>query len=186
MKLCSYSDITNFNDSISGDFSDVINPMIEMVTQQIFKFCNRDFSKVTDFSESYHSNSFYYFYPKYAPITEIKSIKLNDHLLSSDDYDFDNYCVFLNDRYVVNRRIKMELIYTAGYEMDTTDTSLIICTDDLKMACVLQVSHLFNRRQNIGSTSISVGNTGSIGYQKEYGLLDEVKSLLKPYRRYAI
>jgi hypothetical protein len=74
------------------------------------------------------------------------------------------------------RTIKVS--YRGGW---TATAGIIDAPDDLKHAALLQVSHLFQRRDQLGGLSQSFGE-GQTSYEGAYKLLPEVRSILMSHR----
>lgn len=108
------------------------------------------------------------------------------------DRDNDTLLVYIGTRY---RPRAFKIDYTAGYEVDATDTLSTNVPDLLKMACFIQMQFLNVklRDSNIGmggERTAVVGSSGkSVGVFSQFlvtsGLTPEVASMLRDYKRVA-
>lgn len=84
----------------------------------------------------------------------------------------------------------LKLTYTAGYLVDTeTDSLTEAAPADLKLACITQVIHLFNRLQsdNIGvDNERGAGTVASAKFLTRGGLTPEAAAMVAHYRQPAL
>jgi hypothetical protein len=83
----------------------------------------------------------------------------------------------------------LRVSYTAGYEPDAEGTLSEHLPADLKLACCVQVVHLFNRTQpdNIGvDTSRGDGKNQSAKWNTRMGLSAEVLGMIRHYKALAL
>jgi len=74
----------------------------------------------------------------------------------------------------------IEVAYVGGMAADTA--ALQAAYPDLERACIMQVSHMWNRRLSMGKTSTTLGN-GDTQWAGDYDLLPGVVAMLIKYRR---
>ncbi len=129
------------------------------------------------------------FYLKAYPVASVTSVKNEpDHefatatSLDSDDYDFSasddaGQLTIRGVRMLTGPRA-LQIVYSGGM---STDTSTFV-TDfpDLAMAADMQTFYVFQRRDEMGLASTSIG--GSSSSYEPFGLLKHVRSILDEYR----
>ena len=86
---------------------------------------------------------------------------------------------------------RLRITYTGGYWWDATENNTgvkpapaIALPDDLKLAWVLQCSHLWQSKDRLGA-GVSK-EPGKFSALKEYDLIPEVSALLRDYVRFAM
>ena len=72
----------------------------------------------------------------------------------------------------------VKITTTGGYTADSE--GVLNVPDDIKSACIQQVSYLFKRRDDLGLSGASTPD-GNLSYAKAIQLLPNVKDLLEPH-----
>lgn len=200
-KLISSSELKTYLD-FSGTGSDsLLDELIEHASSQIEVYCDRLFSAETGRVE-YPIGGFNALHLKLYPITTITSIYEDAQrafgsgtLVAAAEYyssgDAGNKGLVIRkanwrrelypdttSRWI-NGRDVLKVTYDAGY---TVASGVTAVPDDLKKACIRQVSYLYDRHRGLGTTSAS-GGDGSASFIGGYDLLAEVTAVLQKYRR---
>ena len=209
IKLVSVADVRTYLNFTSTNQDTLLGELIEQVSEDIQNYCDRTFTRGTDTLE-YPIGGGKYLSLKRFPIVSIAHIRYNidsDFSDSADDISSDDYkysASLKDEGLVFLKRSKLrvqlsnktydsgyvwpddpdslEVKYTGGY----TDTAGVLdVPDDLKKACVIQVSYLFDRRKSLGVRNVS-GQEGSLNYEGTYEFLPNVSGVLDKYKRYTI
>lgn len=91
------------------------------------------------------------------------------------------------DYYLAQGLGALRVTYTGGMAPDGTDPTgnFISLFPDVSHAMDLQVWHAWSRSLTPGSSAAGVGG-GSVSYTGQLDLLDAVKSILRPHRRFSL
>ena len=209
IKLVSVANVRTYLNFSSTNQDTLIGELIEQVSEDIQNYCDRLFTAATDELE-YPVGGGQYLSLKRFPITTITHIRYNidsDFSDSADDISSDDYkyAASLKDQGLVfykRSKLKVQLsniTYASGYVWpDDPDRLQVKYTggygntagvlnvpDDLKKACVIQVSYLFDRRKSLGTSNVS-GQEGSLNYENVYNFLPNVLGMIDKYKRYAL
>lgn len=187
------------------EYDTKIAELISVVSGQIERACRRSFSADT-FSEIFHvqagaerhydflsdtNTSGIFFSPSGTPIVLTKAPLLDpltvkvyydlthrfadDTLLFDDQYVVlaEKNCIYIN-RPLVKSRDSLKVTYDGGYAEVPAD---------VRLACVMQVQHLFKRSlpENV-STASDKDSKGKEEYTTKFGLLPEVANMIAEYR----
>tara|TARA_Y100001973_G_C5147858_1_gene306407 strand:- start:290 stop:928 length:639 start_codon:yes stop_codon:yes gene_type:complete len=209
IKLVSVANVRTYLNFSSTNQDTLIGELIEQVSEDIQNYCDRLFTAATDELE-YPVGGGQYLSLKRFPITTITHIRYNidsDFSDSADDISSDDYkyAASLKDQGLVfykRSKLKVQLsniTYASGYVWPDDPDSLQVkytggygntagvlnVPDDLKKACVIQVSYLFDRRKSLGTSNVS-GQEGSLNYENVYNFLPNVLGMIDKYKRYAL
>jgi hypothetical protein len=151
--------------------------------------CNRTFGRREDCTEEFGGNESE-LRPSRYPIEEVSLFELKISEVTgwveqaSVDYVLRRGCVVSLGGALGTERSQLRLTYTGGYVLpgDTADTGQTELPDDLEQACVEQVVYWFQRKDQLGLTSVS-GEGGSIQNFSSLDLLPHVRAVLKRYER---
>ncbi|QSY98650.1 hypothetical protein J2J97_31770 (plasmid) [Rhizobium bangladeshense] len=190
----------------NSEFDAKLSELIAVVSQQIETACRRKFEAGT-YSEIFHVQAGYerrydflsdtntsgvFLAPSGSPITLTQAPLLENgtvkvyydltHRFTDDTELFadqfvvlrEKNCIYIN-RPLAKSRDSLKVVYDGGFAEIPTD---------IKVACVMQVQHLFKRSQpeNV-STSSDKDSKGKEEYTTKAGLLPEVANLIAPYRQ---
>jgi hypothetical protein len=153
------------------------------------KECNRRFERMVDCKEEFGGNE-RELRPSRCPVESVTSLELKTTetegwvLQSVADYLIRRGCVISLSGALGSERSQVRLTYTGGYvppgtEVGEGQTAL---PAELEQACVEQVVYWFQRKDQLGLTSIT-GEGGSIQNFSSLDLLPHVKAVLKRYER---
>ncbi|CAB4151586.1 gp6 domain containing protein [uncultured Caudovirales phage] len=165
-------------------FDDVLNRMVAAATGRIEQITGRRFASTTHANELYDGSDDYGFAKsttilKNAPVTSIGGIAYKTGLNSAPIWTTmsqDTYNVALVDGIVYTTmptgRQNIRMVYTAGYEINWSDTYGTTHTlpYDVTDVCERLVVKMFKKRDSEGRSQESFGES-SITWEK--GLIDE-------------
>lgn len=198
IKLVSLADLKTFMNIPSGESewnALLDDQIIPQTSARIERFLNRKLlNSESDVSEFFDSDGLRKILPlRRYPIDEGETITI----LESPDRGFAAGDAIPTTDYVVwpDRGLieladgrtfaRGERILKATYQGGYTATSLVLqnLPDDLVLAAMMQMSHIWQRRTSWGTTTQSVAGGQVLTFQAALGLLPEVKSALKTHRR---
>lgn len=176
------------DDALLTDCLSAATEMMERYCQRLLEHAAADITQVVDGGvERIHLRGW--------PVSTL-SVKV------ADDYDFaaataetPNGSYRLTSRGVLVRLPdgavwpdgveNIQVVYRCGYYGGAGDPPAGVesAPDHIRRACVLQASHIYDRRLQPGATSVSFGGPGSVTLQSDLVLLDGVKDLLSGERR---
>lgn len=178
-----YMDITGSTD----DVDDELTALINRVSKSMETYCDRQFyiQEHTEYHRGDGSNTLVtYQYP----ITSISGIWLStartwdsDTLIASTEYyNTNTWVVRYNNEFTEETYDNIRIIYSAGLF-----SSVATVPDDLKLACIKEVSRAYRTRSDKGYSSKSSDSAGGVDtisfITAEF--TDETKSILGRYRR---
>jgi len=183
---------------IPSDQDDFLTTIITAVSLRASKFCHRWLEKKTIEAE-YHDGGSQTLWSRAWPVVEVTAVKEAtdfafddaDELTDADDY----VCVKDEGRFVrvgclwLPGRDTVSIDYTGGYTDPATDPDEIeegeeFPPADLQYAIIEQCRYLWQRRNELGLTSVSAGQ-GSVTQISMTPWLPSVEAALKPYVRRA-
>jgi hypothetical protein len=189
LDLCNIVEVKDHVDGLSGvdTYDSMIERLINAVSEQIEKYCDREFlDSESDVTEYYDGDgSISRIVIRRPPITSVTSVHDDtdrtygaDTLIASTDYVvYNDTGSIVLDGSTFSRGLKnIKIIYQGGYTTSTIPS-------DLNLACILQCAFMFQRRKELGLTSVS-GSSGTITKYAPIKLLPATKQLLNPYRIY--
>ena len=185
MKLVSVADVKALLDKTDTDHDSLIDTLIQQVSKRIETFLNRILTKGT-YTDRLTADGIQRYTVRAFPIDSTASItvSIDDSTLTKDsDYYVDEnegLIEFTFSRW--SKPLGLKIDYTGGYADD--GAGVLQVPDDLKRACLYQVSYEFSRRHHLGMTSFSMPD-GTMQIQP-LQFLPEVKSILMGYRRYPV
>lgn len=180
---------------------------INVMSQKIANFCNRNFKSQTYTEEKYIGNDDVYLYLKNFPITSLDNLEINDTEIStsnvtvkSNDGALYYTGIFRSSGYVSgissHRDIRFENIsvtYEAGYILPDKITRNL--PYDLEQACIDELIYKYGNKDSKGKkvkswtldkASKSYEDDSDV-FNSELGLLNETIALLNSkYKRYVI
>jgi len=192
LKLCSINDIRGseggeaegFLEGMKGvtKYETLLNTIIDAVSKRFENYCCREFEYQQNIEE-YHSgtgeNTF--IIVQRPPISKVTSLHDDYNRVFGDDtlFDVDNYVAGEQTVDLKNFRFRkgiknIKVVYDGGY----TDATI---PHDLRLAAIMQTVFIFQRRNDLGLTSLS-GEGGSISVQFPMKLLPEVGEILQNYK----
>ena len=194
IKLVSEANVRTYLNFSSTNQDTLIGELIEQVSEDIQSYCDRTFTAGTDVLE-YPLGGGPYLSLKRFPITSVSHVRYNsdyDFTDSADDIDSDDYTthgdfgdqgmIYYEGRPWHKARGALQVKYTGGY----SDTAGVLnVPDDLKKACIMQVSYLMDRRKSMGVRNVS-GQEGSLNFESSYDFLPVVARIVSRYRRLVI
>jgi hypothetical protein len=154
------------------------------------KECNRLFERTVDFQEEFGGNETE-LRPSRCPVESVSAFALKTTesegwiVQTGVDCLIRRGCVIsLASGRLGSERTQLRVTYTGGYVMPGTpaDAGQTALPAELEQACVEQVTYWYQRRTQLGLTSIS-GEGGSIQNFSSLDLLPHVKAVLKRYER---
>tara|TARA_Y100000310_G_scaffold69158_1_gene64585 strand:- start:870 stop:1454 length:585 start_codon:yes stop_codon:yes gene_type:complete len=189
IKLVSASDVRVYLDVSTTNIDTLLDHLIEQVSADIESYCDRSFKEQS--STEYPVAGGKRLHVERYPIDTGSTITLKHDgnrdfgsgtTVSSDKYDVISEMGYLlvRGKNWVDLERTYQIVYTGGY---TETAGVLGVPDDLKRATIMQVAYLFDRRKNIGGTSLS-GGEGSMAFDDPYNFLVPVKRILAKYRRY--
>lgn len=160
----------------NNDIDDLITDLINKVSTSFETYCGRIFISAT-YTEYFNGGSSWLF-PKQTPIISITNIwEDTDWVFTNDPIDSTGYRIVEGNNRVYYAGFfekgidAVKMTYVAGYST---------IPEDLKLACLLQSSHLYKRRNNVhldGETKADTTNTFTT-----LNLLPVVKRILNSYK----
>lgn len=121
------------------------------------------------------------FYPKFRPVRAVSALATRNSSWdftaytgqTLSEFEVDDYIVYT--RYVILGKMDrgLKLTYTCGYKNAEVP-------EDLKLAVILMVAHLFNQRENVGLKSQGLLGVSITMDEKESIIVDRI---LKKYKR---
>lgn len=158
--------------SISDD--ELLETLITQTTEYIRSLMSRDFDSKS-YTEIRDGKGIDTIMVANWPVTAVASVTVNDLVVPSADYLFDDQTITLLKGWIFTRgRRNIVLRYTAGY---TTIPA------DLQRCCMEMVGKKYRERDRIGINSKTLG--GEVVSFTQSDLTDEVKSILRQYQRVA-
>lgn len=161
---------------------DFISNLINGYSTLVESYINRNILS-REYTEYFDGGGYTELFVSQYPITSVSGVWSDsswewsdDDLIDTDDYrvnNDDNTILFktaLGD-YVEN----IKIIYTGGYS---------VAPEDIKMACIKEVSRAYTDRKSLGITSKSMLD-GSISYLTQ-GLMEETTLVLDKYKRIGV
>lgn len=196
MKLCTVEDVKRFLDMKAGETrwdSMLDTDVIPGVSRQIEKHLRRSLEDTgvaaAEVFSLIDSKATVIALDRY-PVTSITSVWedsdedwVDDTLLeAATDYthDPDMGLLYRKTSYWLRGLRTVRVLYRGGYTV-AADGALAV-PDDLRLAVVEQVAHVWQRKGLLGSTAVSQG-AAQTTYTRELGLLADVKDKLSGYRR---
>lgn len=186
--LCNLTDVKNFSsiefDKVDFQVDNVIINLISSVSLRFEKYCGRKFNKQT-YTEYHNGFDKYFLYTNQYPILQVIGLYEDsnweweeDTIFSTNKYKISNdkrRILLKNGRFSISCNENIKIIYEAGYEE---------IPEDLKQACIEEVSKSLNMRKDVHISSKSL-NDGSVErFQTEF--LPSTKLILDLYRNYGI
>ena len=179
--LVSLYEVKNFigMDGSASDIDDLLEDLINRVSISFESYMNRNIL-TREYTEYHDGKGAMVLFPKQPKITTISGIWddydwewTDDDLIDSDDYRIvdENYIVFKNvalNNYTQN----IKLISTCGY---------ISTPDDLKQACITEVSRIYKNRNSVDITAKTLSD-GSVSFSSKNFLPLTIKTLNR-YKR---
>jgi len=196
-RLCTLTDVKNRIGSESGDTANdsVLNDLLRGVSASFDNYCNRIFLLNSLAATEYYNGGGNVIVVKRYPIVSITSVT------ESADYDWDNETALTaNDGYhaIVDKGILRRLaadfysgvdtvrvVYTGGYVApgDTVGSGETALPDELREAAIRQCVYEFQRKDQLGVTSVSAMGT-SYTRPDSIEFLPSVKKVLNRYKRW--
>jgi uncharacterized phiE125 gp8 family phage protein len=167
-----YLDMTGANTAVD----DLLHTLINEVSTAFETYCGRKF--VSDTYTEYFDGGSSWLFPKNLPITSITGIWEDaDWLFTDDSIDSTEYRLVEGQNAIYYDGVfevgvdSIKMTYVAGY------TNI---PEDLKMACILQVAHLYRRRDSVHLDGETKADTTSTFSQLTF--LPQVIKTLNSYR----
>jgi len=182
VKLASVSDIETFLEKSSVEQQALITLILESVSYHIQDFLNRKLKKDA-YTHYFNGGKRFYHLPAYPVDTsQTFTVTVNGSAKTQDsDYylwDEEGIVEFPTPPSDSKPRI-VKIDWTGGY---AETNNVIQVPDPIKYACIIQTVHNYRRRRDLGINAISMPN-GSMSINERGDLLEQVKALLKPFRR---
>jgi hypothetical protein len=188
--LCSLEDVRAFLTQSAGksqhtgysEADSLVEDLIDRVSTAFETYCDREFLS-RERTEYYDGTGTRYLFPNYYPITSVSGIWDSttwgwdsSNLISSDDYKIKNLNTIVLKSTVFSKDDQnIKITYTAGYGT---------VPNDLKQACVEEVSRAYKNRKNIDVVDRAAVDGSSTRYIKE--LLPTTIVVLNRYLRQGI
>jgi hypothetical protein len=162
---------------VSPDADGLLDALIKGESAFIESYCSRPFS-VQEQSQLFPGNGKSQWTPKFFPITEVKSLKING-IAIPEAQDITSPGWFLSN----------DTIYLNGYAFAWSQVPNCACTymaglvptNDIVHACNELVAIRYKERDRIGKSSESLAGETTAYIVK--AMPDHVAAILKPYRR---
>ncbi len=180
--IATLDEVKNFmgiNNSKSND-DDLLENLITRVTEWFQNYCGVLQFKQQTYTDYYGGKNTRHLYVDNPPIISVTSLHDDTDwtwdaatLIDSGDYKIVNsFYVVLKDTTFSKGDQNIKIVYEGGH---TT------IPEDLKHACITEVSRIYNSRDDLSYTSKSSGAGSSISYDKDY-LLSSTINILRKYR----
>lgn len=181
--LVSTEEVKLFANNIEKNNSfddDLLEILINSVTDQFESYCGVDSFKAQDYTEVLSSIGCNSIFVKNLPVNTVDSIYIDGDwvwddstLIDSSDYRISNGRFILLKRYLNRGDDNLKVVYNGGYET---------IPGDLKLACIKEVVHHFNHRNDFDVISTSLTD-GSQSVIENVGLLKSTKQIINKYKR---
>jgi len=180
--ICSLEEIKDFmgiDGSVTKD-DNLFESLITKVTDWFHSYCGVDQFKQKTYTEYYGGNNDRFLYVDNPPIISITSLHDDTdwswgatELIAATDYMIvDSKYVVLKDDSFYKGDQNIKIVYSGGYAT---------IPQDLKHACTLEVSRIYNTKGEQGITSKSSGVGSSLSYDPNY-LLTSTINILRKYK----
>lgn len=179
------------------DYDTVIATIAKGVAGQVEQFCNRKFARVENTTEDFPADYGCLIVSRY-PIESLTSVALQNN--PADAFTVINETFrFIAQAGLVelgqprgSASARIRLTFTGGYFFETKDSGdsgyptsapsgSNALPDDLKLAWLIQIEHLWSQRDNLGLTLTN--KPGARSKVDAVKLCDEAKELLQPLVR---
>jgi hypothetical protein len=186
MKLISEGDLKQFASITNKQKDDkLLGIIIEQVSARIESFLNRDFvsqARTVYFDagrRKYYVNALPVSLSPTAPVVTVNGVTQtvdSDYWIREEEglFEFLYAPTYTKPKEVV-------IVYTGGYTADSD--GILPVPDDIKRACLFQSGHDYKRKDEIGLSSVRMGD-GSANVNTKMELLPEVVRILKSHRLY--
>lgn len=167
MKLTALADLKTFMQKDNSTDDNFLNLIIEMVSPQIENYLNRDLEE-TARTVKFNGGTNVFFLKAYPVNTSpAPVVKIDGQIMTENsDYfiDYDKGTIEFFYRVTNFEPLVVEVTYTGGY---TVTNKIVQVPADIKMAVILQCSHVFMRRDTLGVSAMTmpdgtVTNSGSL------------------------
>lgn len=175
-----YSDIDSLKRYLGSNTTrddELLDGLIASVSKQISVYCGREFDK-NSYTEIFYLDEVIQppivVFLKNTPIISIDSITFDDVITTDMEYKFNKqsgrFHIINLGNYMLQNEIA--ITYTGGYSP---------IPEDIELATNLQCAFLYQRRDSVGTSSIS-SSDGNITTKVNFELIPGVKEILDFYR----
>lgn len=167
----------------------ILGGMLAHCSARFERECNRTFERQEDCTEEFEGHSSE-LRPSRYPVESVGGFHLKSNEtdgfqeLSGVSYLLRRKCVISLPQPLGSEDQVLQVTYTGGYVLPGTEPEdgQTALPDDIREACVEQVVYWYQRKNQLGLTSVS-GEGGSIQNFSSLDLLPHVKAVLKKHER---
>lgn len=193
MKLCTLTNLKlrTGHDATDVADDDLLNLIIEGVSERFQKHCNREFERSEEAYEEFGGDETEIRVSRY-PIELVVGFesKTGERVgflplsVNDDSYVIRHNCVISLHSPLAGHRTQCRVQYIGGYVLpgSTAGVGQTALPDDLEMACMEQCVHWWQNRDRLGQVSTSADGV-TVQQFAQLDLLPSVKSTLEKYKR---
>jgi hypothetical protein len=174
---------------ITDEDTAILEQIIEGVGVQFNSYTNRHLITANYANEAYDGNGKQIMWLKNYPITGNMAVVEDDIALTAGNnndylcYNDEGKLLRINDVWYYGPK-EIQITYTAGY--NATSGTITLPTE-IRLACLQQVAAEFQRYKTKSFREVSRSfSDGSVSYENGTGLIDPVRDILNPYRRFTL
>lgn len=186
MKLISVKNLKDFLGSEVGSGQDpLLTTFIEGVSKRFETFTGRLFEQIerTEYFRGGRKNFFVESYPIDSGQTVTVVIEDVTKVENTDYWvDHARGVIEFEDQIAKGDPKSVAITYTGGY---AAASGVLGVPDDMKLACKMQTAFAFRRKRTLGVKGVNMPD-GTMTINEPDALLNEVKEILKSYKRMII
>lgn len=190
MMLVSLSTVKSFLEITNTSFDELLGIIIELVSDRIQDFLNRDLEK-TYYTEYFNAGGRKFYLSSFPIDTSAVITVTIDSSSQTEDDDFfvwhDEGLIEFSYKTTYIEPKQIAITWLGGFDTSTISVNgesktLIDVPDAISFACMLQSAYVFRTKKTIGLVSVTTPD-GSIQKVGAIELLPEVKQILLKHRK---
>lgn len=170
MALCTLDEVKLYLGIDKPASDELLTMLIDNASAFIENYTNRTFA-ITEYTEVKDGTGGAKMPVYYAPITELKSVKIND-LAQTGYKNTESLVWFINGNLFASGTMNVELIYDAGFAT---------VPNDVKQACIDLTAYKFKQKDRIGLQTKTLA--GEVVSFEMRDIREDTKNKLAPYVR---